>query len=777
MLLNRFQNRIALVMVALLLVVIASLSLAVQLATNRAVDAQARQQLEAGSRVLSQLLANRARKLGDAVQLLAADPGLRELIRSGDQVAMESALINHTAHLNASIALLYRPDGQLLASSASIDDLRGLAALSASHLQPHSGPRIRMAPLAEKAYLWIESTLSAPLPIARLQVGLLIDQEIASELHELTGLELSMLAVINNWTRVTASTLNRNNHDALITQLERLQLRQETGITTINGHRYLTRQLQLASTDRYQITALLHNSLDTALARFAPLHRQILVISAIALCASLLGAVLLARNMSQPVRQLAAAASRVGDGDFAITINLPRRDELGQLAQAFNNMQQGLAERERQLAHNALHDSSSGLPNRLLAEERIRRAITNRQPLSLMTLGLRGLAEASGNNAPEQALQALIAQLQPLLSDRDTLARPSAGELLFILPGSDSDDALTMADQVLARLKPIGGEELALGLQPCLGVACYPADGLDAETLMRRASLAMRDARQLPERVAFYQQGRDDIHQRQLRLIRELRQAALRGELELHYQPKLDLRSGQIRQVEALLRWRHSELGLISPTEFIPLAERTGSISLLSHWVISEAVRQLASWRQQGWQLQVSINISADDLLGLDLVTTVSQLLAEHQLPGASLMFEITESAVMREPQRALSQLHTLRGLGISLSVDDFGTGYSSLAQLKQLPVQELKIDQSFVRELRRNSDDAVIVRSTIEMSHNLGLKVVAEGVENDPCMALLSEWGCDSVQGFLVGRPQSAGAFSRWLQQRQTSGACQDPE
>lgn len=777
MLLNRFQNRIALVMVALLLVVIASLSLAVQLATNRAVDAQARQQLEAGSRVLSQLLANRARKLSDAVQLLAADPDFRELINSGDQVAMESALINHTAHLNASIALLYHPDGRLLASSASIDDLRGLTALSASRLQPNSSPRIRMAPLAEKAYLWFESTLSDPLPIARLQVGLLIDQEIASELHELTGLELSMLAVVNNWTRVTASTLNRNNHDALITQLERLQLRQETGITTINGHRYLTRQLQLASTDSYQITALLHNSLDTALARFAPLHRQILIISAIALCASLLGAVLLARNMSQPVRQLAAAASRVGDGDFAISINLPRRDELGQLALAFNNMQQGLAEREKQLAHNALHDSGSGLPNRLLAEERIRRAITNRQPLSLMTLGLRGLAETSASNAPEQALQALIAQLQPLLSDRDTLARPSPGELLFILPGSDSDDALTMADQVLACLKPMSGEAHALGLQPCLGVACYPADGHDAETLMRRASLAMRDARNLPERVAFYQQGRDDIHQRQLRLIRELRQAALRGELELHYQPKLDLRSGQIRQAEALLRWRHSELGLISPTEFIPLAERTGSISLLSHWVISEAVRQLASWRQQGWQLQVSINISADDLLGLDLVATVSQLLAEHQLPGASLMFEITESAVMREPQRALSQLHRLRGLGISLSVDDFGTGYSSLAQLKQLPVQELKIDQSFVRELRRNSDDAVIVRSTIEMSHNLGLKVVAEGVESDPCMALLSEWGCDSVQGFLVGRPLSAGAFSRWLQQRQTSSPHQDAE
>lgn len=777
MLLNRFQNRIALVMVALLLVVIASLSLAVQLATNRAVDAQARQQLEGGSRVLSQLLANRARKLDDAVQLLVVDPAFRQLLRNDDQDAIEAELINHTAHLNASIALLYHPDDQLLASSASIDDVRGLITLSAAYQQAPSHQRIHLAPLAEQVYLWAESTISDPLPVARLRVGILIDQEIAHELHELTGQELSILARINNWTRVTASTLNRNNHDALITQFERLQLRQEPGITAINGHRYLTRQLPLASTDQYQITALLHNSLDTALARFAPLHRQILIISAIALCASLLGAVLLARNMSQPVRQLAAAASRVGDGDFAINIDLPRRDELGQLALAFNNMQQGLAERERQLAHNALHDSSSGLPNRLLAEERIRRAITNRQPLSLMALTLRGLAEANSNNALEKQLQELIAKLQPLLSDRDTLARPSPSELLFILPGSDSDGALTMADQVLARLKPTESEEHTLGLQICLGVACYPADGQDAETLMRRAHLAMRDARNLPERVAFYQQGRDDIHQRQLRLIRELRQAALRGEFELHYQPKLDLRSGQIRQVEALLRWRHSELGLISPTEFIPLAERTGSISLLSHWVISEAIRQLASWRQQGWQLQVSINVSADDLLGLDLVTTVGQLLQEHQLPGSWLMFEITESTVMREPKRALSQLYALRELGISLSVDDFGTGYSSLAQLKQLPVQELKIDQSFVRELCRNSDDAVIVRSTIEMSHNLGLKVVAEGVENAPCMELLSEWGCDSAQGFLVGRPLSAGAFSRWLQQRQSHETSQEAE
>ncbi len=221
-----------------------------------------------------------------------------------------------------------------------------------------------------------------------------------------------------------------------------------------------------------------------------------------------------------------------------------------------------------------------------------------------------------------------------------------------------------------------------------------------------------------------------------------------------------------VRQAEALLRWQHPHFGMVSPAEFITLAERTGSIQLLTRWVIEEGMRQLAEWNQRGLRLQLSLNISAEDLLSGDLSERVSALLKVYDLPAEQLIFEITESAVMREPELALEVLLRLRACGISLSVDDFGTGYSSLAHLKRLPVQELKIDQSFVRDLDETSEDAVIVRSTIEMSHNLGLKVVAEGVEYEHSLRLLERWHCDTAQGYLISRPLSAAAFESWIAQ-----------
>ncbi len=213
-----------------------------------------------------------------------------------------------------------------------------------------------------------------------------------------------------------------------------------------------------------------------------------------------------------------------------------------------------------------------------------------------------------------------------------------------------------------------------------------------------------------------------------------------------------------------MLRWSHPQFGNVSPAEFIVLAERTGSIHLLTNWVIEEAMRQLAEWRKRGMVLQVSVNISADDLLGDDLAGFVVGLLKQYGVPAEQLVFEITESAIMSQPEKALVVLHKLRDCGISLSIDDFGTGYSSLAHLKRLPVQELKIDQSFVRDLDETSEDAVIVRSTIEMSHNLGLKVVAEGVEYQHSLDLLRRWHCDTAQGYLISRPLTAAAFETWI-------------
>ena len=297
-----------------------------------------------------------------------------------------------------------------------------------------------------------------------------------------------------------------------------------------------------------------------------------------------------------------------------------------------------------------------------------------------------------------------------------------------------------------------------------MGIAAYPINGQSVEELISRAALARRDAAALPGYLQVYQQDRDLAHQRQIQLIRDVRSAASEGELFLLYQPKLDIRSGHVHQAEALLRWRHPELGVVSPAEFIPLAERTGSMPLLTHWVIEEGVRQLAEWNRKGLHLQLSLNISAADLQGEDLLLSVDALLSRYQVSAGQLIFEITESAVMRDPEHSLSVLEKLREGGIGLSVDDFGTGYSSLAHLKRLPVQELKIDQSFIRNLDETSEDAVIVRSTLEMSHNLGLKVVAEGVEYPHTLDLLARWQCDTAQGYLISRPLEASALEAWL-------------
>jgi diguanylate cyclase (GGDEF)-like protein len=472
--------------------------------------------------------------------------------------------------------------------------------------------------------------------------------------------------------------------------------------------------------------------------------------------------------VSLPVRALALAAERIGEGDYSTPVALERSDELGLLAGAINSMQSGIAEREQQLAHNALHDGLTGLPNRALVMERLGSAISAQRAVALLYLGIdnfRAINDSIGPEGVEQLLQVIGEQLQLPLRPGDTVARLSGNEFLLLVHNAETDSAVAVADRLqrlLLKPQRIGDHDISL--DACIGIAAYPVNGDSPSELLRRASIARQDAAQLPGRLQVYEDGRDLAHQRQISLIRDLRHAARNGELMLHYQPKLDIRNGRVRQAEALLRWQHPQFGNVSPAEFIVLAERTGSIQILTSWVIEESMRQLAEWARRGLHVQLSVNISADDLLSSDLADRVSGLLKLYRVPAEQLIFEITESAVMREPENALKVLNRLRECGISLSVDDFGTGYSSLAHLKRLPVQELKIDQSFVRNLDETSEDAVIVRSTIEMSHNLGLKVVAEGVEYEHSLRLLERWHCDTAQGYLISRPLTAVAFEAWI-------------
>ncbi|MCD5976941.1 bifunctional diguanylate cyclase/phosphodiesterase [Pseudomonas quasicaspiana] len=765
-----FQARIACVLIALLLVVVVAVFLAVKAATGDAVRSQAQTQLEVGTRVFADVMDMRGKRLRDGVQLVSADFGFRDAVASSDALTILSVLLNHGSRINANDMFLLGMDGTVIAST-----MPGIVEGSKFPFDQtlrdarRKGQSTVIVPGGGVPHLLVESTVLAPLPIGRVVMGFSMGAELAQSLRSLSGLEVSFLTVENGKPGRLISTQPAELDDSLIALM--LNPAEDHMHTTEHGGlSFLSQTMVLDSIDgsQEQVFALLQSPMDKAMLAFAPLDEKIFWISIVALLASLIGTLGLARSVSQPVQVLAEAARRIGEGDYKTPVTLARSDELGQLASAINTMQQGIAVREDQLAHNALHDPLTGLPNRALAMERLSSSITAQRSMTLLYLSIDNylaISDSCGSAGVDQLMQQIGKRLQDILQPGDTLARLTANEFLVLLDHTGSDGAVGRADQlqrVLGQPQQVDSNDVTL--ECSIGIASYPEQGDSSEELLKRAAIARQDAVNLPGRLQVYQDGRDLAHQRQISLIRDLRHAAKKGELLLHYQPKLDIRQGTVHQAEALLRWTHPQFGNVSPAEFIVLAERTGSIQLLTNWVIEECMRQLAEWSRRGLHLQVSVNISADDLHGDHLVDRVIKLLKLYGVPAEQLIFEITESAIMREPAQALIVLNRLRDLGISLSVDDFGTGYSSLAHLKRLPVQELKIDQSFVRNLDETSEDAVIVRSTIEMSHNLGLKVVAEGVEYEHSLKLLERWHCDTAQGYLISRPLPAVAFEAWM-------------
>jgi diguanylate cyclase (GGDEF)-like protein len=767
---HTFQTRIAGVLALLLLVVVAAVYFAVKTATNRAVENQALVQLETGSQVFERLLDLRGRRLQYGLNWLTADLPFRQSVAEGEPAEILAALRRHGTGLTSSEVFVLGLDGKVMVST--------LQALTPGQAFPYnnalrqarrSGLQMLIVALDGRPFLLVQQEVVDPTPNALVVMGLPMDEIFASELRSMSNLEVSFLSVQHGQPGELFSTQPEAFQASIASDLQAPYINPVAQLNLFHGQRYLSQVLPLGNTaEGGEVRVLLQSPLDHALESFAPLDRQFLVIALVVLLVSLAGALFLARRVSRPLNALVQAAERIGAGDYRTPVRVRSHDEFGLLAQAFNAMQTGIAVRERQLAHNALHDPLTGLPNRALAMERLGSAISAGRPVVLLYLGIenyRVINEGYGPEGVEEMLREASRCLLSSLSASDTAARITGSEFLLLLENTEIDRVVALADRLYGLLtepQRIGGDELRHEVS--IGIAAYPADGQQVEELISRAAIARHDAAAFPGYLQIYQQDRDLAHQRQISLIRDLRRAPTEGELYLCYQPKLDLHHGHVSQAEALLRWQHPTLGLVSPAEFIPLAERTGSMGNLTHWVIEEAIRQLAEWEVRGLQVQLSVNISVDDLADDSLALRVTELLARYGVSARQLIFEITESAIMHNPVQALSVLEQLRGCGISLSVDDFGTGYSSLAQLQRLPVQELKIDQSFVRNLDSTSGDGVIVRSTIEMSHNLGLKVVAEGVEFEPSLKLLKLWKCDTAQGYLISRPLNAMAFEMWM-------------
>ncbi|HEX3833393.1 MAG TPA: EAL domain-containing protein [Solirubrobacteraceae bacterium] len=426
--------------------------------------------------------------------------------------------------------------------------------------------------------------------------------------------------------------------------------------------------------------------------------------------------------------------------------------------------------------YQALHDPLTGLPNRVLFGERIGQAIRharrNRGQLAVLLMDLDRFKEVNdslGHPAGDQLLIEVSDRIRGAIRDSDTFARLGGDEFGLLLPElNDSTGVMPVLDRITAALEaPITVHTLPLAVEASIGIAMYPENGEEAQELIQRADVAMYEAKRESASACFFDQETHQYDTHRLTLVGELRRAIEREELVLHYQPKAMLNNSSIRSVEALVRWQHPSRGLIFPDAFIPIAQETSLIGPLTLHVVAMALRQGRIWRDDGLDLTIAVNLSTRNLLDRELPHRLQELLKRANMPATSLELEVTESSMLANPKRAKVVLGELSALGIRLSIDDFGTGYSSLCYLRELPIDEIKIDRSFVMRMNEEHDDVAIVRSTIDLGRNLGLDVVAEGVETREIWDKLQELGCQTAQGYYLSRPVPAEVLTEWLEAR----------
>lgn len=441
---------------------------------------------------------------------------------------------------------------------------------------------------------------------------------------------------------------------------------------------------------------------------------------------------------------------------------------------------------ESQVLYQATHDNLTGLANRNLLHERLVQTIADaarfEHPVWVAFIDLdrfKVVNDSLGHKAGDQFLRSIAERLRSTLRDTDTVARLGGDEFVLVLPGP-KDDSLSSC--MLQRLmdvinKPLTVQNKEFWLSCSIGVAVYPADAADADSLIEYADIAMYRAKELGRNnFQFFTAAMNERLRERLRLEADLRQALERDEFLLHYQPQIDLRSGRVIGMEALIRWQHPELGMISPARFITVAEETGLIVPIGAWVIRTACAQNKAWQDAGLgSLRIAVNLSARQFAQQDLVQFVAAVLNETALAPHYLEIELTESLVMADVEHATNVLRDFKALGVQLAIDDFGTGYSSLSYLKRFPIDVLKIDQSFVRDITSDADDAAIVMTIIALAHSLHLHVIAEGVETLAQLRYLQRHGCDLMQGYYFSRPLATQEFTQLQQQNKSLPAAPD--
>lgn len=729
-------------------------------------ESQIERQMYFAQNVLNQNLSSKEQVLITAASVLAADFGFKQAVATRDKNTIDSVLINHGKRIKADLMMLLDLEGKLL-TTGTADQFAKTDVENSIQILPLQGVYAQILSIDDKVFQVIVVPVKAPRAIAYVVIGFEFDQLVLTQLKELVSLELTL---IKNDTIVQSSF---DESDIANQPLLENNLQSESLLLSTSDYFHQT----IAFGGSSEVSVVLSASLVEIHQDFNRLISSILAIAIVVIVIAIGFSRILSRGISTPLTILMKLTKKIGSGNLDVpklTKSLPR--EFSELYQGFSVMGSAIEHREAEIKYQAERDLLTGLFNRHTILTQIEGYLRNDINLALVTFNIKAfkvlndtVGVANGDAILKEIadrLQVFIGKLDSQVSAYMLAARTNSDEFLLSIPMSSVDNVESFIQLLQLELeRPYWLGDVKINLSLYFGVANSVEHGVEAERLMRRSSMAVAAADEEQVFVRYYQQGEDEAYLYKIRLIDEL-ESALESDnspLFMNYQPKLNFKTGEIDKLEALIRWINKEGDFVNPEMFVGLAEKAGLIVTLTRWVILHVIQQIAQWNKAGYHFQVSINLSAQDIQHEQFVDYLLDTVRKYQIETTQITLELTERDLAENEGLVATRLTYLKTLGFEISVDDYGIGQSSLAKLKTLPVDELKIDKCFILTLDQCEKDQDIVSSTILLGHKLGLRVVAEGVENKESLALLTSFNCDYAQGYYLSRPLTADKLIQW--------------
>ncbi|WP_454884804.1 putative bifunctional diguanylate cyclase/phosphodiesterase [Sphingomonas oryzagri] len=777
---GQIRTRLALLYTGLFAIAMLAVSVVGQVMIERHAQSSVRAELVTSGSVFDRLRALRASSLADSADVLARDFGFRAAVASGDNATILSALANLRERVGVPNAFVVTQDAQVIGSGG--EALR--ASVAAIPYQLRNGRHEATIICGRDVYRMVVSPILAPTQIGWVVFAVPLDTDEMQALEKLSAIPLTATILrrdaSGHWLPATGGLqLPAGSIDSFIgsdgSHADRPALIRIAGGSAIA----LARPLASAS-DKAEAMLLLTYPLAKALAPYRSLQIGIVLSGLIGMILVLWGSDRLATSIARPIVALEDAARALEEGSRA-EVMVVGHDEIGRLAVSFNRMSAGIVERENRIAHLAFHDTLTGLPNRVLFRQQLDaalgRAVRVGEQVAVLCLDLDGfkIVNDSFGHPTGDALLRVVGEIVSGRATDGTVARLSGDEFAIVLSRFEPDRPRALAQAVIDAFRDpvmVNGHSILTGCS--IGIAVAPGDGADPSALLKNADLALYRAKQDGRGVfRFFEPSLDAAARRRRQIELDLREALHKGQFRLDYQPIFDLKADRICGFEALMRWDHPERGLVSPMEFIPVAEESGLIVAMGEWALHEACREAMRWPEP---LRIAVNVSAIQFRNSGFANIVVQALSRSGLDPRRLEIEITESIFLEGSGPTLDLLHRLRALGIRIALDDFGTGYSSLSYLRSFPFDKIKIDRSFVTPIVSDASAAAIVRAIVELAGAFHMETTAEGVEDPEQLAALRSQGCGSIQGYLFSRPLTVEGVRQLLEdQRDVSAPVRD--